>query len=273
MKNNNNLYPLPSEIIWNIIQKLEPKDLSVLRVVSKRTRMYCDHPSLWENIQLNPNNYLWKLSNLKSILQSHLHFIRKIQIWNVRDSVVRYILENCCFLEDLAIFGWSTLSDHAFRTNQKILYLKSLKLIGERKLSFVSMDAFTFGKFIKQCPQLEEVSILRCQIHLHSDSLLEIFSLQNNILSSLKFLTMPTKRSWTSQNIIKLFELCSNLEILKLIPNSDQFLLNLKDRRNNNNKMLDVSNSPLLIEKSLQSIEDEELLVEVNNIIIYRILN
>ncbi|KAI9471014.1 MAG: hypothetical protein EXX96DRAFT_375200 [Benjaminiella poitrasii] len=309
---NSMFYSLPSEIIWNIIQMLEPIDLSIARSVSKCMRAYCDHPELWKNICLIPRSTdegginkkksdrgainLWRLSTLKAILQPHLNFIKKVRVWGVRDNIVRYLIENCYSLQDLTIVGWCTLSDHAFRLNpsfdQKILCLNRLKLIGHQKSSFTSMDGTTLGRFIRQCPQLEEVFILNCQVHLHADSLLQTFchnvSSKDNshIISSLKTLTVPTKRTWTGQNVARLFELCSNLEMLTLVPDSDQFVDIANIIHSNSalgvndveyTKSIPVMNiaeenysQPFIVEKSLQSIKDEELFAEDDNIIIYR---
>jgi hypothetical protein len=326
------LRSLPSEILWNIITLLDPIDLSNARLVSKQLKKYCDHPTRWKNLSLDPpalssltiaastattttrysnaNNSsishdvlaLWNLSDLKAILEPHLSLIQSIQIWGVRDNIIRYLILHCHNLQDLTILGWSTLSDHALRIppshqsgGDHQLSLRRLRLVGQQKSNFTSLDATTFAKLITRCPQLEELSVVSCQIHIQADSLLNSFdptssNRQNNyqqdqtntsstvnntatssaVISSLKSLTVATKRTWSSRNVTRLFQLCSNLQVLALVPDSKN--IDVEDTSSSSRSpttpipVLD-NNQPLL-EKNVQSIEEQEML-EFDNIVIY----
>ncbi|KAG2200627.1 hypothetical protein INT47_007371 [Mucor saturninus] len=230
---------MPTEIVWKVLTLLDPYDVSNTRLTCKRLRTYCDHPSIWKDISLNPQCLtkvhtasgaltLWNLLELKEIIQPHLSLIKTIKILGVRDNIIRYLILHCNKLENLTISGWSTLSDHALRVPfqpDQQLCLRRLRLVGRQKSNFTSLDATTFGKLIAKCPYLEELSVVSCQIHIQADSFLKSFDFIHRLpegnLLSLKSLTMATKRTWSSQHITKLFQLCSSLCVLALVPDSD----------------------------------------------------
>ncbi|CAO3627756.1 unnamed protein product [Mucor hiemalis] len=300
------LCTLPSEIIWNIVSLLSPLDLSHMRMVCKQILYYCDHPSNWRNIHLlqpftltresisrlpssfdiqeiysNVNSkclYLWNLPELKTILEPHLLIIQKIEIWGVRDNIIRYLILNCPNLQELKISGWNTLSDHALRVPAQQLCLRKLKLVGQTKSNFTSVDANTFGNFIARCPLLEELSIVRCQIHIQADSLIDSFDSQTpsqeqhtqapSSPSSLRSLTVGTKRTWSGQHVKRLFQVCSKLCFLALVPD---FKCMVEERQVDNStrrsKPIMDDNEPAL-EKSVLSIDDEEM-QNSKNIVFY----
>lgn len=268
--------------------------------------LYCDHPSNWKDIQLvkpftttreasreSPSSfdplessvnikskclYLWNLSELKTILEPHLLLIQKIEIWGVRDNIIRYLILNCSNLQDLTIFGWNTLSDHALRVPAQQLRLRKLKLVGQRKSNFTSVDANTFGNFIARCPSLEELSVVRCQVHIQADSLIDSFDSnipppkQSGNVSvsplSLRSLTVGTKRTWSGQHVKRLFQVCSNLCFLALVPDFKCTLeVQQVDNLTARTKPIMDDNQPAL-EQSVQSIDDEEM-ENSKNIVFY----
>lgn len=311
---------LPTEIIWKIMHTLGPVDLSRTRLVCKKLRAFSDHPVLWRDIQLetttkaqNTENLpLWNLADLKAILQLHLSHIQTIQIRGVRDNIVQYILLNCCNLQELTISGWSTLSDHAFRmptSTFAALNLRRLRLIGQRKSNYTSLDATTFGKLLKHCPYLEEITVVSCQIHVQAECLLQIVdqvmnqnqsSLEStqqqqqqqqkdqghhqHISSSLKSLVVATKRTWSSHHVMRLFQLCSNLRFLGLVPDSIEIVEYTGLNQNNggitapipildhssNTPSTSANNQTHLLTKNIQAIDDHATL-NSDNVIIYKL--
>ncbi|KAI8637338.1 hypothetical protein BD408DRAFT_424695 [Parasitella parasitica] len=311
---------LPTEIIWNIMQILDPFDLSATRLVCKKLCAISDHPSLWRNIQLRPaatstplhnaeNLPLWSLMDLEHVLQLHLRHIQAIHIWGVRDNIIQYILTNCHHLQELTISGWSTLSDHAFRITAptpgfdhrslNALNLRRLRLIGQRKSNYTSLDAFAFGKLLKRCPYLEEITVVSCQIHLQADYLLQLVDqdrrgepmlasmlqeqhiAEQSTLSSLKSLVIATKKTWSSHHVTRLFQLCSNLRFLGLVPDSIEIVdYTGANKRQNNGEItasmpvLDysssvTSNQPHLLTKNILAIEEHEML-DSDNLIVFK---
>jgi hypothetical protein len=316
---NSRLSLIPIEIIWEIIKKLDLVDLSNARLVSRRMRTLCDHPSHWRHIQLKPavsnalegridSLALWNLPDLKTILEPHRLLIQTIHIWGVKDNIIQYILINCLHLQDLTVSGWSTLSDLAFRApftqpnRQHLYHLRRLRLVGQRKSNFTSLDGATFGKLIAQCPNLEELSVISCQIHLQADTLLQSFNNRhvsnqvhnesmntldrNSRQMSLKSLTVSTKRTWSSEHVTSLFRLCSSLCFLGLVPDSNKILEytskknakagenGIKTEETTSIPVLEITNAnqqPIL-KRHVQFIDEQEML-EFNNIIIYRLSN
>ncbi|KAG2232653.1 hypothetical protein INT48_004253 [Thamnidium elegans] len=255
------LFFLPSEIIWKIIQLLDPIDLSNTRQSCKRLRTYCDHPSNWTTITLAPSPSsgaldLWNLSTLQFILQPHLALIKTIKIWGVRDNIIRYLLTSCSCLENLTICSWITLSDHAFSKQLTIpLSLRTLRLNGQQH--FTSLDAATFAKLISNCPRLEEVYVTNCKIHIQAEALLDGVSLGGE---SLKLLVVATKRTWSSYHVTRLFQVCSSLKYLALLSgSSDTVDLSLSGR---------MYHMPSVLEKDVQYIQEREI-KEFDNIIVY----
>ncbi|KAG2202978.1 hypothetical protein INT46_009095 [Mucor plumbeus] len=313
---SSNLFDLlPTEIIWKIMQALDPIDLSATRCINKKFRTFSDNAVLWRNIQLKPkrsssncdNLPLWNLADLKAVLQLHLSHIQTIKIWGVRDNIVQYILLNCINLQDLTISGWSTLSDHAFRitteahchqiTKPATLNLRRLRLIGQQKSNYTSLDATTFGKLINQCPHLEEITVVSCQIYLQAECLLQMVDQQEKEAaismqqhyhhqppSSLKSLVIATKRTWSNYHVTRLFQLCPNLRFLGLVPDSIE-IVEYKGINQNNEEItapmpiLDNSTSynsansssqPHLITKNVHAIKDHEML-DSANLIVYKL--
>lgn len=249
------IHELPFEILYAIVRQLDPNQLSAARLVSRKMRYVCDRPELWRNIQLKPQDQLWNLNKLKTLLTPHTGITQKIDIWGVRDDIVQYLLLNCPHLQELTVYGWTTLSDHAFLLPQHI-NLHRLRLIGERKTNFTSLDSITFSKFIQHCPHLEELSIVSCHIHLHAESLIQTLYHHH----PLKYLNIATKQTWSIEHIIKLFELCSNLSILGLVPDSS------KITPGSNIPTLDMRS---ILQKNYQFIQEQEM-VEFSNIILFR---
>lgn len=280
-------FSMPTEIIWKVITLLNPYEVSNTRLVCKRLRTYCDHPSIWKSISLNPQCLikentdpgaltLWNLFELKEIIQPHLSLIKAITIWGVRDNIIRYLLLHCIKLENLTISGWSTLSDHALRVPfqpDEQLCLRRLRLVGQQKSNFTSLDASAFGKLIAKCPHLEELSVVSCQIHIQADNFLKSFDFfhqpSEGDLSSLKSLTVATKRTWSSQHVTRLFQLCSSLSYLALVPDSNNISYMFDPLPSQTAAIVPIiENHESLLEKNLQSINDQEIL-EFKNIIIY----
>ncbi|KAI9266336.1 hypothetical protein EDC94DRAFT_603453 [Helicostylum pulchrum] len=256
------LFSLPSEMIWKVIKLLDPMDLSNTRQSCKRLCGYCDHPSNWASLTLVPSPAssgaldLWSLSTLQLILQPHLPLIKTIKIWGVRDSIIRYLLTSCRDLENLTICSWITLSDHAFSKQLSIpLSLRTLRLNGQQH--FTSLDASTFAKLISNCPKLEEVYVTSCKIHIQAEALLDGVSLGGE---SLKSLVVATKRTWSSQHVTRLFQVCSSLKYLALLSgSSDTVDLSLVSAMDHMSSVL---------EKDVQYIQEREI-KEFDNIIVY----
>ncbi|CEP16913.1 hypothetical protein [Parasitella parasitica] len=312
---------LPTEIIWNIMQALDPFDLSVTRLVSKKFNNFSDHQSLWRSIQLKPpitstslhNDEklpLWSLVDLKQILQLHLEHIQTICIWGVRDNIIQYILSSCRQLQELTISGWSTLSNHAFRITAPIstfnhqtlnlLSLRRLRLIGQKKSNYTSLDAFTFGKLLKLCPYLEEITVVRCQIDIQAECLLQIVDqdyrsdpmfasmfqeqhiAQKPTVSSLKYLVIATKKTWSSHHVTRIFQLCPNLRFLGLVPDSTEMDYTTGANRQNNDELtpsmlilysgIVTNNQPRLLIKNFLIVEDHEI-SNPDNLIIYKFVS
>lgn len=319
LSTSSNLFDLlPTEIVWKVMQALDPIDLSITRCISKKFRTFSDHAVLWEDIQLKPTKSpssdmddlpLWNLADLKAVLQLHLSHIQTIHIWGVRDNIVQYILLNCFNLQELTISGWSTLSDHAFRiittahhyqtTKPTTLNLRRLRLIGQQKSNYTSLDATTFGKLINQCPYLEEITVVSCQIHLQAECLLQMVDQQEKEAavsmqhhyhhhqppSSLKSLVIATKRTWSNHHITRLFQLCPNLRFLGLVPDSIEIVeyrginqnneeisapMPIIDNSTGNNSVSSSSDQPHLITKNIRAITDHEML-DSDNLIVYKL--
>ncbi|KAG2222250.1 hypothetical protein INT45_010663 [Circinella minor] len=289
------LHNLPSEILWNIISFFSLEQLSHARLVSKKLRHFCDHPSHWKHLRLvppqqhyqqeqdNPNNksgiVLWQLNDLERILKPHLNIIRSIQIWGVRDNIVRYLLQHCPHLNDLTICGWTTLSNHAFKipsssssSTPKKLALRRLELIGtDQQPNYAAIDARTLGDLLIQCPNLSEL-MLGCQVHIHAKTLIKELKKRKqqsnnsnedneNYLSSsssspiqLRSLKLATRRTWSQRHVAELLDLCPQLErvCLFLAAAKGLDLKKEKDARqemhqlmmSNNNKLQEVSLEP-----------------------------
>ncbi|CAO3608002.1 unnamed protein product [Mucor fragilis] len=310
---------LPTEIVWKIMQTLDPVDLSRTRLACKILRTFSDHPALWRDIQLEASLKaqdteslpLWNLADLKATLQLHLSHVQKIQIRGVRDNIVQYILLNCSNLQELTISGWSTLSDHAFRIPTPTfasLNLRRLRLIGQRRSNYTSLNATTFGNLLKHCPHLEEITVVSCQIHVQAECLLQMVDQvmhhhdqsmlgssaqqqqqqdqdQRNTFSSLKYLVVATKRTWSSQHVMRLFRLCSNLQFLGLVPDSIEIVeytgvnqnndeitapMPILDHSSNTTNTNASSRQPHLLTKDIQAIDDHEML-DSDNLIVYKL--
>lgn len=302
------------------MQTLDPLDLSRTRLVCKRWRTFSDHPALWRDIELEATEEtqqhakdlpLWNLPDLRAILQLHLSHIQTIQIRGVRDNIVQYILLNCSNLQELTISGWSTLSDHAFRVPTptfEALNLRRLRLIGQRRSNYTSLDATTFGKLLKYCPRLEEITVVSCQIHVQAECLLQMVDQvmhqdqsslsmqqqqqqqdqdQHSLSSPLKSLVVATKRTWSNHHVMRLFQLCSNLQFLGLVPDSIEVVeytginqnndeitapMPILDHSSNTTPHSDASNHQQhhLLTKDIQAMDDNEML-DSDNLIVYKL--
>lgn len=215
------LLNLPSEILLYIICSfLSSKDLASLRLVSKILCHYCDDPSNWKFIYLEPpNTKLWQLNELKSIIDPHKDHIYSIHIWGVRDSIVQYILSHCSKLKHLTICGWTTLSDHSLHlAPNQLLELKSIKLIGSaNRTNHVSIDAYTLAKFILQSPQLNHL-VFGCQTHVHADTFLSELEKQPSRSHHLKSFTLATKKTWNKDHLVRFVDIYPMIERIQLVP-------------------------------------------------------
>ncbi|ORZ26075.1 hypothetical protein BCR42DRAFT_401530 [Absidia repens] len=181
------LSSLPSETLWKILSYLTAHDLSCIRMANKKLAVFADHPSHWRHLHLAPPQQyeeeqkvvsfssstltLWSLKDLQRLVGPHRKIIESIQIWGVRDNIVRYILSSCVNLTDLTLCGWATLSDHAFKQLHSDLKLQRLMLVGApEQPNYTSLDATTLAQLLMQCP-LKELS-LGCQVHIHAETLL-----------------------------------------------------------------------------------------------------
>jgi hypothetical protein len=223
------LLDLPPEILVNITSLLSSKDLSSLRLVSSTLRFYCDNPSNWRSIYLEPpSNQIWKLIDLKLILHPHLSHIQSIHIWGVRDSIVRYILSFCVNLKHLTVCGWTTLSDHSLHLEPtQLLDIRSIKFIGlPKQTNYVSIDAQTLGKFIIQSPQLNDL-VLGCQLHVHADTL--ISELEKSIATPhLKSFTLASRQTWKNEHIVRFIRIYPSIEKIQLLPDASHGFNNIE---------------------------------------------
>ncbi|ORZ02198.1 hypothetical protein BCR43DRAFT_481176 [Syncephalastrum racemosum] len=228
------LHSLPPEIMWHITGYLSLDDLAVARLVSKQLRHFCDHPSFWRDLRLEPagqpnNNSsntttttstmaLWQLSDLKRLVEPHVRHIRSIRIWGVRDTIVQYLLEQCPNLTDLTVCGWTTLSSHAFGKLNRTLALRRLELIGAaQQPNFAAIDARQLGRLLHQCPDLSDL-MLGCQIHIHARTLLKELKRHPRAGQRLQLLTLASRRTWSHRHVAELLQLCPQLECVCLVP-------------------------------------------------------
>jgi hypothetical protein len=211
---------LPPEIIFKIISFTSYKDISSLRQVSKILRTFCDHPTNWRTVRLHVTGHLWKLTELRSILDPHLSLIRSIYIWDVRDSIVQYLLSSCRNLEHLTVCGWNTLSDHSLRLpSTQPLKIKTLKLIGSSiQSNYVSIDAYALSNLLAQSPHMTSI-VLGCDIHIHAETL--VTELEQKIQSrpSLKSLILASRRTWLNEHVLRLVKVYPCLQSIYLLSN------------------------------------------------------
>ncbi|CAO3618978.1 unnamed protein product [Cunninghamella blakesleeana] len=143
------LMKLPTEIVTHICSFLNVKDLTNIRLVNKKLNRIIDQPLFWQHLyiplptssfDLSNNHFLplskcqlWKLNDIKEIIEPHKKIIKSIKIYGVKDNIVKYILSQCNQLEELILYGWITLSNHAFQSS------KTVKL---HKLELIAIDGF-----------------------------------------------------------------------------------------------------------------------------------
>ncbi|CAO3581841.1 unnamed protein product [Absidia cylindrospora] len=251
-------------------------------MANKRLAVFADHPSHWRHLHLAPPQQyeeeqkvvsfssstltLWSLKDLQRLVGPHRKLIESIQIWGVRDNIVRYILSSCVNLMELTLCGWATLSDHAFKQLHPDLKLQRLMLVGApEQPNYTSLDATTLAQLLMQCP-LKELS-LGCQVHIHAETLLlelnkrqrlehqqrqqqqQEFSYsspptEKQYLSTispsvkqtpssstysrlgcseksslqLQRLTLATRRTWSTEHVMALFNTCPSLHHVCLFP-------------------------------------------------------
>ncbi|KAI8333564.1 hypothetical protein BC941DRAFT_357733 [Chlamydoabsidia padenii] len=230
------LSSLPTEILRQVLTHLTIHDLSCIRLASKKLALLADHPSLWRHVQLLPVGWstihLWQLDDLRRILTPHLQLIQSIQIWGVRDNIVRYILAHCVNLTDLTLCGWVTLSNHAFKGATVNKRLRRLVLVGApNQPNYTALDATTLASLLFQHP-LQELS-LGCQVHIHADTFLTELDRRtrqsssksnyptvpfNRARCSLQQLTLATRRTWSIEHVKALFDTCPCLRLVGLCP-------------------------------------------------------
>lgn len=248
------LTSLPSETLWQVLSYLTVHDLSCIRLASRKLSLFADHPSHWRHLDLTPPVLqpkessltqpssspsskqscmkLWTLKDLRRLIGPHRNVIKSIQIWGVRDNIVRYILLHCVNLTELTLCGWATLSDHAFKHIHPETKLNRLLLVGAQdQPNYTAMDATTLAYLLMQCP-LKELS-LGCQVHIHAQTLLLELNKQRPVVPStinknrlsskgsslqLERLTLSTRRTWSSEHVVALFDTCPSLHHVCLFP-------------------------------------------------------
>lgn len=221
---------LPPEIVFNIIAHISYKDVSCLRLVSRRLRTYCDQPIIWRSIILKPSemhndtrNILWKLIELKNIIDPHVSLIESVRIWGVRDNIVQYLLLSCPNLQHLTICGWTTLSDHCLRLlPSQSLKIKTLELIGtSQETNYVSVDAYTLSNLLVQSPHITSL-IIGCDSQIHAETFVTELERHNHPVDSLnpdlRMLTLASRRSWLNRHILRLVHIYPDIQKIYLMP-------------------------------------------------------
>lgn len=207
---------LPIEIVQVIVSYLSCQDIMRLCQVSRSLYEYCDDPVYWRSIYLEPENkQLWKVQELILIVGRHAVDIHSVRIRGAQDGVIQYILSHCVNLKELIVSGWNTLSDHCLDVPDR-LNLRTIKFIAPDSTSYVSIDAHRLGRFICQCPQLNDL-VLGCHVHIHAETLL---SELENTSPSLKSITLATKQTWKHEHIVKLIQICRSIEKIQLVPDA-----------------------------------------------------
>lgn len=231
------LLKLPLEILLRIASFISCRDMSSLRLVSKAMRTFCDHPSNWRTIYLEPEVKspvsLWQLGDLKSIISPHVSHIQSIHIWGVRDNIIYYILSHCKNLQHLTICGWTTLSDHSLRLQPaQSLKIKTLELIGSpQQANYISVDAYTLGKLMTQSPYMINLA-LGCEVHMHAETFvseLEKASHNNHTEALLQSLTLATRRTWMTEHVVRLINTYPNIRDIVLSPTAAINFENVKN--------------------------------------------
>lgn len=233
------LQDLPSEALFNIASFLSCQDMSLLRLTSKKMCTFCDHPFNWRTIKLEPteNFSLWRLVDLKEIIYLHVSHIHSIQIWSVRDNIIHYLLSQCNNLRHLKIFGWTTLSDHAFSRlssssslMQQPLKLRSLELIGiPQQANYISVDAYTLGGLILRSPDMTHL-LFGCDINIHAGILLAELekAAPTEVAHHLQSFTLATRRTWLSEHVVRLIHLYPSIQQVYLLSIAAAEELHLK---------------------------------------------
>src|ERR1700730_16450838 len=104
----------PAELALHILSMLSPQDLLNLRQTSRYYAMVVDDPSLWRSIVLKSTaspGRPWRQSHLRRYIGRHAKRIEHLDIYNVRDDSLRYIINHCVNLKTLHVYGWTTLSN------------------------------------------------------------------------------------------------------------------------------------------------------------------
>jgi hypothetical protein len=222
---------LPPEIIFNIISFMSCKDMSSLRLVSKTLRTFCDYPTNWRAIYLRNNitGQLWKLAELKEIIDPHLSDIRSISIWGVRDNIVQYLLSSCRNLENLTICGWNTLSDHSLQLPpSQTLKIKTFKLIGSSlQTNFVSIDAYALGNLLARSPQMTSI-VFGCDTQIHAETLITELEKKTQSKPSLTSFILASRRTWLNEHVLRLIKVYPCLQSIYLLS-SEMIGSNAKD--------------------------------------------
>lgn len=220
------LEELPPELMLNITSSVSCRDMSSLRLVSKTMRTFCDHPMNWKSIYLDPKfenpNSLWQLADLKSIISPHVSHVQSIHIRGVRDNIIYYILSQCCNLQHLTIYGWTTLSDHCLRLRPaQSLKIKTLELIGSpQQTNYISVDAYTLGNLMIQSPDMTNL-VFGCEIHIHAETFiaeLEKAANSNTSEAHLQSFQLATRRTWLNEHVIRLINLYPTIQKIYLLP-------------------------------------------------------
>ncbi|KAI9319209.1 hypothetical protein BX666DRAFT_2025530 [Dichotomocladium elegans] len=207
---------LPLELWCYIIFLLPPADVCVVRHVSRMLGVLCNDPRVWKHLELESSTQ-WDLKQIRPIVAQHsIPHIRSISVHNVRDEVVRYILNACPQLEELTVSRWTTLSHHALKCNYAAHGLKRLHLHGQ-DAAYTAIDALAIARLFTCCPQLQVFEMV-AQAHVHLPTLLAAFA--RHPPQALRLLALPTYHPDPSIHAECFLRLCPGLESVLLISNS-----------------------------------------------------
>ncbi|KAI8144105.1 hypothetical protein BJV82DRAFT_608313 [Fennellomyces sp. T-0311] len=214
---------LPSEILWHIFLFASPKERSIARQVSRRLRTLCSHPAFWQSVDLTHHKTLWSLNELQRILSPHLDHIRSVNIQNVRDESVRYLLNNCPNMEELTVRRWKTLSDHALQLDRDHVKLRLFCLHGD-DTPYTAIDANALARLILRLPSLQILAMV-AHAHIHIPTLLK--SVQKKPPQALRSITLPIYHHEQQYDGVAMSSLygeqllgaCPKLEHVFFVPN------------------------------------------------------
>jgi hypothetical protein len=182
----------------------------------------------WRSITLKPlydddnddaKDVLWKLAELKEIIEPHVSIIKSVRIWGVRDNIVKYLLSSCLNLQHLTICGWTTLSDHCLRLlPSQLLKIKTLELIGSSKdTNFVSVDAYTLSNLLVQSPHMTNL-VFGCDSQVHAETFVTELEQNTSLGVDLQLFTLASRKTWLNSHILRLTYLFPDIQKIYLMP-------------------------------------------------------